>query len=453
LNATSTDSHRAMKSVEEVGNGSFASYLSPDANLATHVEFTSEQICNERTGNLRQHPQNIAQWVQDFSKMVDETLTTQIGQLARLREMTLANNSDQLSSDKILENLQNTTRYLKLQLQTNKSFLSPSLMIFHSVLCDEHQITRTTTDEPVYTKRIDHNHLEGYLLVSNPQEYMERQRPECGFYVVRHYSCNHSDVSKAPKGIQISPRQRQKPNGPFWLDEEVWLLSDSLCDQIKEVAKGSPRLEGKLFNFSPTNPLQAPYFFYYHDRELFRNTLEVGISKSSELGHLFIYIEDTMSFEYDAVSTYIAKGQITPEYLPYLFHPHAILVSNSAKKPLYQIEVYLQTSSIERLSKASTETIDVVWRVVADLWVFDGEFRKKVCYLDPTYDKSKGAEMKIQDLEVYPLEHAHESVRSMIKNRGELFWSSRKQRYVSYSGMDYAGEQSYVSHQIHSPML
>lgn len=79
-----------------------------------------------------------------------------------------------------------------------------------------------------------------------------------------------------------------------------------------------------------------------------------------------------------------------------------------------------------------------VIELAAKSWEFDGNFQ----FTDATLSISRSQvcgdedkEIEIRDLPVFPLRYARDYDKQALRQRGEIFWSCRHSRYISYSGI------------------
>jgi hypothetical protein len=81
----------------------------------------------------------------------------------------------------------------------------------------------------------------------------------------------------------------------------------------------------------------------------------------------------------------------------------------------------------------------------AHSWSFDGSFQETRETLSVFYPDYSNEPFPIRSLNLYPLSFAEDGIEASIRARGRVFWSCRKQRYVSYT------ENNVSTHKLHLP--
>ena len=155
----------------------------------------------------------------------------------------------------------------------------------------------------------------------------------------------------------------------------------------------------------------------------------------------------------------LSGGHISPASFPYLIRPGDVLVSTAhgevetklatawarpedfARDPTTELydrllgRIFTNGNANELAeSQASWQGRHVrLWNIEYWSLHFDGRFFSipGEGTLELDWAESGGV-IKIQDLSIYPLRHAEQSLRDSLANRGRTFWSCRRRRLVSY---------------------
>jgi hypothetical protein len=312
---------------------------------------------------------------------------------------------------------------------------SPFLQLYR-VHCPYYNTEKIFLDAPVRNPDSSHQHLGGYITIVNLKSYLETQ-PYFPFLVFKDYECDYQDPKKSTK----LPERELRNVGPAILQESFRILSTDLCSALKTMTESEPQERFPVFDID--KEIGSPYFFYYHNRTFFKDQQEKLTESLKEVKILLDYIQASVQDEYDEVDAMLARGQITAQYLPYLFAPTKVLVTFDKG----QVQAYTQTSVLEPRPARERDLGKVTWFLGAESWLFDGSFHKTTSRLHVTYANAAGVaaeSMDIKDLQVYPLLFAAPDTESLLRSRGEKFWSCREQNYVSYTGQSWNREELFV---------
>jgi hypothetical protein len=171
------------------------------------------------------------------------------------------------------------------------------------------------------------------------------------------------------------------------------------------------------------------------------------------------YVQETCGNEYTAADLLFEKGKIRPEYVQYLFKPNQVLISTQNKEHIGYV-------ARDWPSQASDVygTSNVCWWIDAQTWDFDGDFYKYRTRLSfempksqrvmnmpsspeasyPLPNSDSDTECDITDLAVFPIKYAPDYLVRKLQRRGEIFWTFRTQKYVSYQATEEENFQTMV---------
>lgn len=322
--------------------------------------------------------------------------------------------------------------------------------------CDAISSFCITTDRPSDNsdKSSSNPHLRGSFTVANLDLYLKRH-PGYLFVVFQDYDCN-CNFGKEPikpgklKSARNSEQRVPKP------EESIAICSEKLCDQLNTLVKDIPDTKSRFPKFAPyhhddSEDVEAPYFFYYHNREFSSRTRE-NLSSNDSLGLLLDYISQSVADTYKEVDDLLSQNQNTADMIPYLFAPTSIIVQ------YLKDDIYAYVQKGECRTSSEKNKYHQIITLPVESWSYNGKFTQyttnlvvnfHIDHID-SFDSDSGSPktppiMKIQDLSAYPLRFAPENVRPELLERGKKFWRCRKQKFVLYTGLDYARTQYFVS--------
>ncbi|OQE47389.1 hypothetical protein PENCOP_c001G05768 [Penicillium coprophilum] len=255
---------------------------------------------------------------------------------------------------------------------------------------------------------------------------------------------------------QSSNTNYGKPK-PF--SESIFPVSEDLKDVIADFLRGK-EFQSMQSSHRHMGEVQSPYLFVYHSRGAVESEIKRGLSSEAQRQFdLFMdYIQEACGNEYTAADLLFEKGRIRWEYVQYLFKPNHILVSTQNKEHIGYVARGWPSQSLD-----IDGTGNAYWWINAQTWDFDGEFYKYQTRLNFEMPKSQRAvespsspevdylsndctlplpnddpdkECAITDLAVYPIKYAPDYLTQKLQRRGEIFWTFRTQKYVSYQATE-----------------
>lgn len=187
------------------------------------------------------------------------------------------------------------------------------------------------------------SHLRGGQQVSNMELFLERNK-DVTFLVLRYYVCcaekshlNPATRTRFGKDIDTRPVS-------MLVEEHIDIVSKDLQSRLAKVAdvvlQGIPHpkfgraeedeeegsddyddeYESGEYNGRDDPDIYYPYLWFYHRRPDISETIES--LEETDQGHLNLfcgYIQHRMSEEWNAVDNLLLKGEITAEYLRYIY--------------------------------------------------------------------------------------------------------------------------------------
>ncbi|KAK4870872.1 hypothetical protein LT330_000109 [Penicillium expansum] len=243
-----------------------------------------------------------------------------------------------------------------------------------------------------------------------------------------------------------SPNTKYGKPEPF--SETIFPVSEDLKDVIAQFLRGE-EFQSMSRNYRDKGEVQSPYLFVYHHQGDVEFEIKQGLSSEAQRQFdLFMdYVQEACGTEYAAANRLLEKGKIRPEYIQYLFKPNEVLVSNISKEHIGYVVKDWPYPIIDL--DGST-----YWRISVQTWDFDGEFYEsrtnlsfempkslEVDYLShgsslPLPDSNADKECAITDLGVFPIKYAPDYLVRKLQRRGEIFWTFRTHKYVSYEATE-----------------
>ena len=328
-----------------------------------------------------------------------------------------------------LRNVQAENKHLRDICQKDELFgLWPVLYRVEWSLSGQHA---TYADKPMFIAHGMHMHLEGQRRITSESDW-ERTQRDVPFVVYKSYQCfgfetrrddnTHEDINSTPMNF----------------GESVRILHEPLIRSIRRLFTSQPGLTvyGQADVFKDFS-LRSPYTFFYHfeqDIRIFAANLGQHV-----LGfHLLLdYITEDVEEIRDAARECFSHGEIRDCFVPYLFKPGELLVS--------QIDGEPQIVTLESLLVASQEDSGSqrLYNCIVGRIAFDGNFRsvqQTTSLLVPT---DPSLTFQITDLKMFPLRYGSSQLQDLLLERGRKFFKCRDGRYVSCTGQySYSGNHS-----------
>ncbi|KGO74798.1 ATPase, AAA-type, core [Penicillium italicum] len=244
-----------------------------------------------------------------------------------------------------------------------------------------------------------------------------------------------------------SPNTKCGKPEPF--SETILPVSEDLKDVIADFVRGKD-FQSMYSDYRATGEVQSPYLFVYHNRGAGESEIKRGLSFEAQRQFaLFMdYVQEACGNEYTEADLLLEKRKIRPEYVQYLFKPNEVLVSNKNKEHIGYV------AKDWPCRRMDIDGSNPSWWISAQTWDFDGDFYKSRSKLSFEMPKSlqvdnlsrdssiplpncdSDRECAITDLAVFPLKYAPDYLVRKLRRRGEIFWTFRTQKYVSYQATE-----------------
>lgn len=254
------------------------------------------------------------------------------------------------SDDEVFGELQTASAKLKeaerVKHQSKMHRGPPRYQVIHGVFCESSKTHVMYLEQPwtVHGGR-GRFHLRGSKQVSNMELYLERNKDVC-FLVLREYTCcrerSHTHRYHLGRDLDAQPES-------MMIGERINIVSDDLQSRLASLSKvafqGIPHpkfgllqenendtgnnyngddddddVESGSYVFEDNLDICYPYLWFYHRRLKISEAIES--LAEIDRAHLNIfcgYIQSRMSEEWSAVDSLISKGEITAEYIRYIY--------------------------------------------------------------------------------------------------------------------------------------
>ncbi|KAI0892764.1 AAA family ATPase [Annulohypoxylon nitens] len=256
-----------------------------------------------------------------------------------------------------------------------------------------------------------------------------RQRPEI----------QDTEVRSAARSKQVLPRP--KPTS-----ELLTLHSPEMIDAVESFFAQQPRFSEEFPYLNIRDSIPSPYLFWYHYRS--PTALDVlDPSRQNVMRLLTSWIEKHYAEKFDLVNDQLERGVISQETMPFLVKPGDVLVWKDgeeinavvSKSWPYQISPTLvipERKEKERdwaQDKSQSDKCTTKWTVKSWKFKFDGGFYRKELPITINFSCDKfDDEVRIDGLNIIPLNYAPHQYKATLENRGRSFWRCRYQHLVSY---------------------
>lgn len=281
-------------------------------------------------------------------------------------------------------------------------------------------------DEPTWSVGINGEISLGSKLPITDVSGFLGQHPEIAFVITSFYTPQKqaNEVLRAVRAKRVLPR-------PKHTSETIRLRSSDLIDAVHGFLVQQPKMSSTNFPwFNDEGEIPAPYLFWYHHRS--PTALDVLSAPHRKIMSLLTsWIEEQYAEMFYRVGNALNRGVVTGNTMPFLVKPGDVLVWKE-KGELNAVIAKgwaCQESPIEEEAALNTTK----WTVDSWRFVFDGRFDRKKHPVDIVLSSDEpDEEIRIEELNVHPLDYAPAQVKLMLEKRGESFWRCRNQYLVSY---------------------
>ncbi|KAJ5513573.1 ATPase AAA-type core [Penicillium fimorum] len=285
------------------------------------------------------------------------------------------------------------------------------------------------TDPPELIQR---NMGAPYLRCNDPlinfELYLALNR-DISFVIFRNY--------KRRAERQSSNTKYGKPE-PF--SETIFPVSEDLKGVIADFL-GGKEFQSMQSNYRDKGEVQSPYLFVYHNRGAGESEIKRGLSPVARRQFdLFMdYVQEACGKEYTAADLLFEQGKIRPRYIQYLFKPNQILLSYQNKEHIGYVARDWPSQTPEGYSTSNACWLS--FEMPKPQHAMEMPSSPEMDYLSHDYslplpNNDPDKDCDITDLAVFPIKYAPDYLTQKLQRRGEIFWTFRTQKYVSYQATE-----------------
>lgn len=329
-----------------------------------------------------------------------------------------------------------------------------------------------------------HSHLRGSQQVNNMELYLERNK-DVGFIVFKDYQCCRE--KSHPTSRYHLGREVDAPLMSMLKAEHIDIVSDDLRSTLANLSdvafEGIPhpkfgRVEdvrgedegsehaadddSSVSDIGENPYVSYPYLWYYHRRHKISEAIDCLEDIDKEHLNVFCgYIQTRMSDEWAAVDKLISKGEISAEYIKYIYvsfptkaHRSSFLLSQTPGEFVVwaregsartKLQAYLVKEWLSDRFDPTSEKISPT--IMAECWSFDGKFQRSNYVLHIDDLPSSSHPFKICELKPYPLKFSDDNlcITENLRERGNMFWRCRSRNYVCFKSFVDDGIKTAVS--------
>ena len=280
--------------------------------------------------------------------------------------------------------------------------------------------------------------LQGTNSIGNLESYLKYNN-HSPFVVVRTYRSVPHIGSRTQKNNALSTLP-----APQQIAESIIFVSDDMKDAMKSFLDSQINLpEGFVSAEMNTGVIEAPYLFWYHMRSV-ADWHDLSPPHEKLMRSLTAWIDQHYEDEYTQADSLFHRGLVSFPTFKYLIKPGDVLLSRLNKDtqqahmavtwPLYE-SYTTPPARQERQMQHNTNSRS--WRWTIKTWNYDfvGQFyRNNTSEALELLVTNLEDEVRMADLNFFPLKFAPKSVRDKLDARGRRFWSCRNRQLVSYEG-------------------
>ncbi|KAG9854832.1 P-loop containing nucleoside triphosphate hydrolase protein, partial [Aureobasidium melanogenum] len=320
-----------------------------------------------------------------------------------------------------------------------------SYLVVHTVSCEgdtyhsHHEENAYYLDVPrLFAKDSKANAVRGTHEIEDLEQFLE-ENPGYDFVVIKAYSCgeyykNHEaefeEIGDWKLRTKIPSEQRaylytlpRDLPPAVQEDESISHFSQDMVEALKAL-DALCHWDG-AFNFAASDhfDLRAPYTIIYHSRMSLNDYREKGVDIIywPRIDAFRNYILGSMSMDYAEADAYFSKNKLTPRHLTKLFRKGDVLVTQR------------DGNQVGLLCKSVSYSEPRVCNLECESWTFDGVFRRKVEPMRVVWPSGSSLDaISIVALEAFPLRFGGDELKQRLKQRGQMLWSCRFRKYVTY---------------------
>ncbi|CAG8962268.1 hypothetical protein HYFRA_00005323 [Hymenoscyphus fraxineus] len=313
------------------------------------------------------------------------------------------------------------------------------VQIIYEVYCLNRKAFSYFLDKPLeYDDHSDQTfHLHGQKPFPNDVDlFIERERGALSFLVYKKLRCCK------PKRLEedLPVEEDETPA----VQESIRVTSEKLHKAYIFLRERYPN-EMKYFpEFKVDSQISSPFLFYFSKRSFIMSLDDLPDEHLSQVRLFREHIETSFGDEFARVENLTSEGNITAQYLAYLFEPGTVVVEKKgdAYASYEQVDwpsrntrptrAHIRTTNADREESNAENSEDLLY-IEGQYWHFDGEFSMNWHDLYIDYGDPKQRVKPINELVSLPLRFAGLEVVEELRRRGSIFWSCRVRRFVSYN--------------------
>jgi hypothetical protein len=326
---------------------------------------------------------------------------------------------------------------------SHQTQLDPEYLVIHKVECrqsiNHHHRPETSyfLDSPrLFAGDNKASPLRGTVSIADVEEHIE-DNEHISIVIYRTYDCDeyHESIGDEFERLKLSDYGvrtvsairpylfvlRKNMEVATCVSEDMKILSTDLKEALKNLEELDLRINYNSFTQEHWS-LNAPYLQLYHFRNLIKQTIP-RLASAEEQQHVDVlmrYIDEAFRDDYAEADNLFAKGLVSQKHHSKLFGPNETVVTIKEGQP------------VAFISRGLSNTGQSNPTLYCENWSFDGVFERKETIVDVTWPSTSSATLPIVDLNVFPLKYDRAGTEKRLLARGQLLWSCRKRRYMSY---------------------
>ncbi|KAL6407248.1 hypothetical protein AUP68_10077 [Ilyonectria robusta] len=276
-------------------------------------------------------------------------------------------------------------------------------------------------DEPRYGSKDP----TGKVPIYNIHAYLAQHSSIC-FIVFKGHSCT---VQKNNKDLDLD-FMNPEPTASENLDR-LRIISPLLQKALETVAQFRLKKENEVVEMS------APYNFLFHHRKRLTVLFEESDTYKAVLAPLLEFLDKNYKEEYESAEALFQRGMVSARHIGKLFKPNQMVLSKSQGTD--GLKAFVLLDYPDRGRKGDSKRMGLRgWS-----WRYNGTELLRDEKME-IIDRPSDDETAITDLDVHPVEFAHQSDIEQLQRRGQKFWDHKAQVLVNYTGWDKIREHYYV---------
>lgn len=301
----------------------------------------------------------------------------------------------------------------------------PRSQILHGFFCNNSHHKHygiMYEDEPRYGSKDP----TGKVPVYNLHAYLAKHLSIC-FILFKAHSCT---VQKNNKELDLD-FMNPEPTASEGSDR-LRIISPLLQKALEAVAQFKLKKENDVVE------MIAPYNFLFHHRKRLTALFEESGTYKAVLAPLLEFLDKNYKEEYESAEALFQRGMVSARHIGKLFKPNQMVLAKS--QGTGGLTAFVLLDYPDRGRKADSKRMVLRgWS-----WRYNGTELLRDVKME-IIDRPSDDETAITDLDLHPVEFAHQSDIEELQRRGQKFWDHKAQVLVNYTGWDKNREHYYVS--------